>query len=388
MTLTDDTTTTGGGAETRSDWVARATEVALILEPWAAECDRTGEFVTESFGLLRAEGFMGAPVPVELGGGGASHAEACGVLRELGRTCGATAVTLSMHYHLTCTQVWRHLHGQPAEGILRRVAAEDLVLVSTGASDWIGSNGTARAVDGGFRVSARKAPASGAPAGDLLVTSIRWDDAPDGPQVIHCAVPFAAEGVSVEHTWDTLGLRATGSHTVVLDDVFVPDAAVSLVRPADRWHPVWNTVLGTALPLIMAAYLGIADRAVEEALRLAAPKADRPDTAPLVGTMLDHHAVAEDALDAMVRRADDLRFANTDDIAAHALTRKTIVADAVEATTRAALDVAGGAGFSRTSPLERCHRDALGARYHPLPAATQVAFTGRVALGLDPVGRP
>ncbi len=381
MTITDTPTTTG-----TTDWVARAAEVAPTIAGTATELDRSGRFAAISIALLRERGFMGAPVPTDLGGGGATHAETGAVLRELGRACGATAVTMSMHYHLTCTQVWRHRHGQPAEGVLRRIAAEDLMLVSTGAADWLASSGSARLVDGGFRVSARKGPASGAPAGDLLVTSIRWDDVPDGPQVIHCALPFAAEGVSVETTWDTLGLRATGSETVVLDDVFVPEAAVSLVRPADRWHPVWSTVIGTAMPLIMSAYLGIADRAVSEAVRIAAARVDRPETAALVGTMLNHHAVAEDAVDAMYRMADDLTFANTAELAAAVLTRKTLVADAVEATTRAALDVAGGAGFSRTGVIERCHRDALGARYHPLPAAAQVAFTGRVALGLDPVG--
>ena len=380
MTITESTTTTAA-----VDWTNRAEEVAARIEPWADRHDRSGEFVAESIELLRTNGFLAAPVPRELGGGGASHAEACAVLRRLGRACGATAVTLSMHYHLTCTQVWRHRHGQPAEAILRRIAAEDLLLVSTGAADWLGSTGSAQAVDGGFRVSARKAPSSGAPSGDLLVTSIRWDDAPDGPQVIHCAVPFTADGVSVERTWDTMGLRGTGSDTVVLDDVFVPDAAVSLVRPADVWHPVWSTVLGTALPLIMSAYLGIADRAVDEAVRLASARADRPLTIGGVGTMLRHRAAAEDAVESMVLRADDLHFANTDETAAHAVTRKALAADAVEATTRAALDVAGGTGFSRGNVIERCHRDALGARYHPLPAAAQAVFAGRVALGLAPV---
>jgi acyl-CoA dehydrogenase len=365
-------------------WAARAARLAEELDRHADHHDRTGELVRHGIDLLRAEGFMGAPVPAELGGGGASHAEACAVLRALGRGCGSTAVTLSMHYHLTCTQVWRHRHGQPAEAILRRVAAEDLFLVSTGASDWVGSNGTADRVDGGYRVSARKAPASGALAGDVLVTSIRWDEAPEGPSVIHCSIPLTADGVSIERTWDTLGLRGTGSDTVVLDDVFVPEAAVSLVRPADRWHPVWNAVLGTALPLIMSAYLGIADRAVQEAMALSGDRADRPGTAGLVGTMLGHLAAAEDAVAAMVGRAEDLWFANTDDIAAFALTRKTAAADGVEATTRAALDLAGGAGYRRGT-LERCHRDALGARYHPLPRAAQVEFTGRVALGLTPV---
>ena len=50
-------------------------------------------------------------------------------------------------------------------------------------------------------------------------------------------------------------MRATGSHTVVLDDVFVPDAAVALIRPADVWHPVWNTVVTAAMPLIMLSAL-------------------------------------------------------------------------------------------------------------------------------------
>ena len=88
-------------------------------------------------------------------------------------------------------------------------------------------------------MSGRKTPASGAPAGAIVVTSTRWEDAPDGPQVVHLSVPFSAEGVRLEETWDAMGMRGTGSHTVVLDDVFVPDAAVPLVRPAGEWHPVW-----------------------------------------------------------------------------------------------------------------------------------------------------
>jgi hypothetical protein len=77
-----------------------------------------------------------------------------------------------MHSHLVAAQVWRHHHGQDASGVFARVV-DGAILVSTGASDWVGSNGTARKVEGGYRVSARKSPASGAEVGDLLVTSIR-----------------------------------------------------------------------------------------------------------------------------------------------------------------------------------------------------------------------
>ena len=102
--------------------------------------------------------------------------------------------------------------------------------------------------------------------------------------------------------------------------------------------------------------------------------------------MLRHHAAAEDAVGSMVRRADDLHFANTDDAAAHAVDPQGGRRRRGRGHDASRLDVAGGAGFSRGNVIERCHRDALGARYHPLPAAAQAVFAGRVALGLGPVG--
>ena len=75
-------------------------------------------------------------------------------------------------------------------------------------------------------------PVSGCEVGDVLVTSIRWDDAPEGAKVLHCAIPFSAEGVSIEPTWDTMGMRATRSDDTVLDGVFVPDSHIATVVPA------------------------------------------------------------------------------------------------------------------------------------------------------------
>lgn len=386
MTITmdhaDHTSTPSRGT---TDWVSLSRDVAAQIAMNATDADRTGEFVHASFGLFRETGISSMLVPTQFGGGGATHADACAVLTELGKACGASAVTLSMHFHLVATQVWRHKHGQPAEAILQKVAQERVILISTGASDWIDASGEAVAVDGGFRISGRKSPSSGCPTGDILVTSLRWDDAPDGPSIIHCGIPFAAEGVSIEETWDTLGLRATGSHTVVLDDVFVPQSAISLVRPAGQWHPVWNAVLGSALPLIMAAYVGIGEAAATAATDVARAKASERHIAPLVGEMYNHLATAQDAVQSMVIRSGDLEFANTDDHAAFVLTRKTIAAEALIKTVRSAIDISGGLGYSRAFQLERLYRDVLGGTFHPLPAAKQHLFTGRHALGLDPV---
>lgn len=373
------------GAPADSPWIAAARDLVPVLAEDADEHDRSGEFVHTQMGLLKERGLTSMLVPTELGGGGASHAEMAAVLSVLAQGCPSTSLTLSMHSHLVAAQVWRHHRDLPAP-VLPRIAAEGLVLVSTGASDWIDSNGRATKVDGGWRITGRKTPASGAPAGDVLVTSARWDDGPDGPQVVHCSVPFGAEGVSIEETWDATGMRATGSHTVVLDDVFVPDAAVPLVRPAGEWHPIWSVVLGAAMPLISATYVGVAEAAAERALELASRRSSRPDVATAVGRMATSLTAARDAVAAMLRHSGDLRFDNDLETATTTLERKSIAADAAIATVRLALEASGGAGFTAGSGLGRLLRDVHGVLYHPLPVAQQESFSGRVALGLDPLG--
>jgi len=367
-----------------TDWAAAVSTIASDLGLAAPASDLAGELSVGAFAQLRAAGLTGALVPVDLGGGGASHAAMGRVLRELGRHDPATAVTLSMHAHLVAAAVWRHHRGQDASAVLEKVA-DGAILISTGASDWVGSNGSAHRVDGGYRVSARKSPASGCEVGDLLVTSIRWDEAPEGPQVIHCAVPRTADGVSIEKTWDTLGLRATGSHTVVLDDVFVPDAAVALIRPADVWHPVWNTVVGAALPLIMSAYVGVADAAVSTAIDVVRGRMDG-HLVQLAGEMLNAQIAGVDAVDAMFVSSHNLRFDNTDEHSSRTLSRKTVAADALIATVRLAIELTGGLGYTRSSQLERLYRDVHGCLFHPLPRAKQINFSGRLALGLAPLG--
>jgi len=373
------TPATHWGAPGDSPWIALARELVPELAASAPEHDRDGTFVADGFALLREHRLFSMLVPAELGGGGATHAEACAVQAELAHGCPATSLSFSMHSHLVAAQVWRHRRGLPAP-VLQRVADEQLCLISTGASDWLESSGTATPVDGGYRVSARKMPASGCPAGDVLVTSVRWDDAPDGPKVVHCSIPFANQGVTIEETWDTMGMRGTGSHTVVVDDVFVPDAAVALVRPADEWHPVWGTVVGAALPLIMATYVGVAEAAAERVLPLAARRADRPETVAQIGRMLTHLTAARDGVAAMIASSDDLRFDNTIDNADVALRRKTTVAEACIDTVRLSLELGGGAAFARGPGIERLFRDVHGSLYHPLPAAQQQMFTGRQAL--------
>ena len=98
----------------------------------AAEHDQDDSFVTENYRALRERGAFAAGVPAELGGGGASHADLCAMIRELGHYCGSTALAFSMHTHLvgTLAYLWRSGNKAP-EPMLRRVAAENLILISS-----------------------------------------------------------------------------------------------------------------------------------------------------------------------------------------------------------------------------------------------------------------
>ena len=351
----------------------------------AARKDLTGEFVAENYAEMKARKLFSAGVPEALGGGGASHTELCDVLRELAQFCPSTALALSMHQHLLAAAVWRHLHGQPAEALLRKIAEAELVLVSTGAGDWLESNGKAERIDGGYRVTAEKRFGSGCPAGDLAITSAPYDDPESGPSVLHFSVPLKAEGVSIREDWDTLGMRATGSHTLVFENVFVPDASIALRRPRGPWHPSWSVVLTVAPPLFMAPYVGAAVAAADIARAHACQRAGDGHLPYLVGEMENALTIARMALREMMAVAAGYDFDPDLQLASEAMIRKTLVVQSVRTVVDKAVEIVGGSAYFRRSRLERIWRDVQAAQFHPLPEAKQLVFTGRVSMGLSPV---
>lgn len=352
----------------------------------AAAADVEGRFVRDNYGDLKEARLMSALVPSELGGGGATHGEVCQVLRELAHHCGSTALALSMHTHLVAAAVWRHKHGQPAEALLRKIAAAELVLVSTGAGDWVDSVGKAERAPGGYRVSAVKRFGSGSPAGDMMITSAPFQDPERGWEVMVFPVPLGAPGVTVRDDWDTLGMRATGSNSIELADVFVADEAITIRRPRGQWHPSWSVTVTVAAPIYMAPYIGIAERAAALARETVAGRAPDPVLISSLGELGNALTVAQMAFREMIEIANNFDFAPKTEDADRTLIRKTIAANATIATVNKAVEVVGGSALFRSVGIERLWRDVQGAAFHPLPEKRQLAFSGRVALGLAPVG--
>jgi acyl-CoA dehydrogenase len=366
-----------------TDWTALATELGRDFASRAAAHDDDDSFVAENYAILKERGALAAGVPAELGGGGATPAELSAMIRELARHCGSTGLAFSMHTHLigTLAYVWRSGNKGP-EPMLRRVAAEKLVLISSGGSDWLHGSGTLTRVEGGFRFSGRKIFSSGVLSGDVLMTTGVYDDPAAGPTVYHFPLSLKADGVKVLDTWRTLGMRGTGSHDVEITNAFLPDAAMQGVkRPAGKWHPFMHVVVLVAVPIFYAAYLGVAERARELALAMAARKKDDPLTAVLAGELENQIVTAQLAHSGM----SALTAAATPgpETTVAMLCRRTILVNALVRAAEKAMELGGGAAFFRSAGLERCFRDIQGARYHPMPEKAQTHLTGRFLLGLD-----
>jgi indole-3-acetate monooxygenase len=254
--------------------------------------------------------------------------------------------------------------------------------------------GRARRVDGGYRVSGRWAFCSGIMHSDHLFGGCMVEGDGDGsPTVRVLGMPVGE--LEIVDTWRTSGLRGTGSHDVVADDVFVPDhRTLSLLDPPTAGAPLYRFPIFAFFALsIAAAALGNARGAIEDLAELAAGKvglgssrtlAQRPATwtvvaqaeASLRAARLLYYDAIEQAWAAAqspepvsVELRTGLRLAAT-----HAV---RMTAD----VTRDMYDLAGGSAIYEDSPLQRRFRDAHTATAHFQVNPATWELTGRLLLG-------
>jgi len=291
-----------------------------------------------------------------------------------------------MHSHLLATLNFRVRNNMmpSSEPALRKIAAENLVLVSSGGSDWLEGSGELTKVEDGYRFSARKVFGSGSTAGDLLLTTGVYNDPETGPSVLHFAVNLHDKGVTVLNDWDTLGMRGTGSNSIKIEDVFIPEAGVSLSRPQGVWHKFFDVISPIAWSLVMSVYLGVAESARDIAFERATSKKDDTTIQEQIGAMDNELLIAQMSIGEIVRMgaADGLP---TQEQSSLVYAHKANGTNAAVRTVEKAMAVAGGQGYFRGMGLERRFRDIQAAKYHPFQEPRQHRFSGRIALGLEPI---
>ncbi len=365
-----------------TDIVAAAQTLGQRFAENARAADEEDCFVAENYKTLKESGLVEAGVPRELGGGGATIPELAEMLRVLAHHCSSTALAFSMHTHQVAIPAWRWNTQKVAavEPLLKRIAAERLILLSSGGSDWIGGSGRAERVEGGYRITGRKHFTSGAEAGNLLMTGAILAEEGEEPMVLHFGLPMNSPHVRIDPVWKTLGMRGTGSHDVVIEGHVVPDAAVALKRKPGEWHPLFQIIASIAFPLVYSAYLGVAESACAIAVDLAKKRRSDHHVTSLIGRMQTELKGAQLAqawmIDVTTRPQMSAETIN------EVMTGKALfTAHAIQAV-ELAMEAAGGAGFYRAAGLERRFRDIQGARYHPLQSGSQAEYAGAMALGL------
>lgn len=358
-----------------------AATIGRAAAPFDPEHDRDASFVTEAYAAMAAHGYLRLAVPTELGGLGADLRQVVLAQDELGTFSGAAALASSMHLYLTLVQCWRRRRGAAdADGVLRRIVEDDLVMATSGGSNWVCPTTTATEVDGGYLFSGRKGFCSQAPAAGVISTSATLGEPGPDAVVLHAGVPLSAPGVRLEHTWDTLGMRGTASHDLVFDEVFVPAEKVMGRRPYGVLAgPLMVAAIHFA-PVAGAAYLGVARGACAEATRLASRNGTPGAvTVRQIGEMTARLRVARWALLGAVAdigpdpAADEATLATV-------MTAKREAVTAARAVVDAALEVGGGSAFYRTSPLERAYRDVRAGPFHPLTPEATLSLLGERAV--------
>ncbi|MGK9230905.1 acyl-CoA/acyl-ACP dehydrogenase [Inquilinus limosus] len=358
----------------------------------AAEYDRSAAFPFANFQRLAEEGLLALATPRRFGGRGAGLQDAATVIGGIARGEPSTALVLSMQYLQHASLEERGWPAHLAERLGREAASGVSLINALRVEPELGSPSrgglpatVARRTPEGWRVSGRKIFSTGIPILSWLAVWAATDEAE--PRVGTILVPARAPGIRVVESWDQLGMRATNSHDVVLEDVLVPlDHAVDL-RPPEAWRTAEPVKTAWGAVLIGALYDGIA-RAARDWLvgflktrtpaNLGAPLATLPRMQESVGEIETRLAVNARLIAGAAREVDDGRPPAPNE---SGIVKLTVTGNAI-AAVETAVRLTGNPGLARANPLERHYRDVLCARIHtPQDDAVRIA-AGRLALGL------
>jgi alkylation response protein AidB-like acyl-CoA dehydrogenase len=374
--------------------VAIAEELAEALAARAAEHDREGSYPFEAIDALKAAGYFAAPVPVELGGLGVSSAHDLVVASSrLARGDASVAIGVNMHL-MAVFNMERRRRAAVAAGAQRRARAfaasleqivRDRVILAAAISepgqDLTRPATRATRTESGWRIDGRKMFCTMSPAATDLYVSVTWVDEDGGERYAYAMVPVRATGVVVHDDWDALGMRASGSNSVSLDGVELPESGVRGGFAAGDKEPYMERNL-VAGPFHAAASLGIAESADAIARRAAVGRIN--------GDARPRMLVADNAVDLAAARGVLSRAATLIDesdaeleaVFAESQAAKAFVNEAAARIVDRALALSGGAGYVNGSPLARAYRDVkAGSFMHPLGANRAYDYLGRVALG-------
>src|ERR671923_2079744 len=255
--------------------VAIAEELSEKLAERAGEHDRDGSYPFEAIDALKTAGYFAAPVPVELGGLGVSSAHDLVVASSrLARGDASVAIGVNMHLvavlnmerrRQVAVAVGEELRARGFAASLERIARDGVVLaaaISEPGQDLTRPGTRATRTESGWRIDGRKAFCTMSPGATDLYVAVTYADGEGTERYAYAMVPADAPGVVVNDDWDALGMRASGSNSISLDGVELPESGVRGGFRAGDPTPYMERNLMAGL-FHAAASLGIAESADE-----------------------------------------------------------------------------------------------------------------------------
>jgi alkylation response protein AidB-like acyl-CoA dehydrogenase len=347
----------------------------------AADYDREARFPTENYNDLRDAGLLGICIPKEHGGLGAGYRAYMTTAAEIGRYCGATALTYNMH---VCSCLWTgplsddlEMSPEDRAGHERRRAIHYARIVKDGAiyAQPFSEGGAAAAgaapfstsaqrVDGGWRIDGKKIFASLSGSANyygVLCGELKPGQPPSRRDTMYIAVPANAPGVEVVGDWDPLGMRGTVSRTLLLKDVLVDEDAALMPRgiyyqAASRWPHMFMTLTPT--------YMGIAQAAFDFTVKYL--RGEIPGTGPEKRRTFATKQVAIAQMSVLLQQTKALWFQAITEARADPAKDQVLRAYAAQYTVmensntlaQLAIRTCGGQSMLKTLPLERLYRDS------------------------------
>jgi alkylation response protein AidB-like acyl-CoA dehydrogenase len=390
--------------EERQAAIAAARKLAPELDAVGARADEENQFPFEIVPRYKEAGFARFSVPKAYGGGGADILTISQVSRELAKGDPPTALALNMHQ--TMLGIYKAIMTEEQrKHWLTRIASEDLLMCAAFSEDRAGVTGLsdviATPVDGGYRISGRKSWVSLSEAADLLTFSASVTNA-DGslPDTLEERVAreqiFIVEkgtpGLEIIRTWNSHGMRATGTQTMSFEDAVVPEnALVGAMRGGLFAQTEWITGPFSGI------YIGLAEKAYEltvetlkkKSLGATAMALDNPlreigYVQHAVGEMRSRLVQAERVLEGSLQLLIDGRDEEWDPIARPALINpcKLMATDVARYVTDTGMRLIGGSTFRRGAAIEKLYRDARSGPFQPITPDQSYDLLGKYELGL------
>ncbi|POF63267.1 acyl-CoA dehydrogenase [Novacetimonas maltaceti] len=352
--------------------------------------DRSGEIATENLAELQQAGLLGLSVPRAFGGQAAPLRDIVTVVATLAQGDPSTALIVGMQYlqhaAIAASDTWPEaLRRRVGESAVREGALLNALRVEPdlGTPSRGGRPATRIRRDAqGWRLDGTKIYSTGSTA---LRWGLVWVSTEEEPfRTGQVLVDMRAPGIHIERTWHQMGMRATGSNTVVFDNVRLPDDAIADLRAPEDWREkdsfvaIWHAIV------IAALYDAVARSGRDWLVSflhgrvpsgLGKPLATLPRFEVLLGeiealllpnTALLSHALAREE-DGTLTLAD----AN--------MVKYVMTENAIRATERAIAAI-GNPALSQDNPLERHYRDVLCGRIHTPQSDTALMLSGRTAL--------